>query len=61
MKFVLKLSILSSILLLSIGCGDETTEPTGDYKAVIANVSNDVILKTYEDLFNKTESFVTTL
>ncbi|MEO7176247.1 MAG: imelysin family protein [Saprospiraceae bacterium] len=61
MKFVLKLSILSSILILSIGCGDETTEPSGDYKAVITNVSNDVILKTYEDLFNKTESFVTTL
>lgn len=49
-------------LLAVAACGkDGNDKPQTDYQDVLTNLSNDVILPTYEDLFVKTQLLVNTL
>jgi putative iron-regulated protein len=53
------LFILLSFLTFS--CSKKNSEPIADYKNVLNNLGNDVILSTYAELDLKTQALVTTL
>ncbi|MBK8405769.1 MAG: imelysin [Saprospiraceae bacterium] len=59
-SFLLLLSFSLALILSS--CGSDTDDSRiADYKDVLQNISNDVILPTYEDLYDKTQLLVNTL
>ncbi|MFZ1514905.1 MAG: imelysin family protein [Saprospiraceae bacterium] len=59
-RFLLLLSFSLALILSS--CGSDTDDSRiADYKDVLQNISNDVILPTYEDLYDKTQLLVNTL
>ncbi|MBK9963053.1 MAG: imelysin [Saprospiraceae bacterium] len=59
-SFLLLLSFSLALILSS--CGSDTDDSQiADYKDVLQNISNDVILPTYEDLYDKTQLLVNTL
>ncbi|MBK9641613.1 MAG: imelysin [Saprospiraceae bacterium] len=59
-NFLLLLSFSLALILSS--CGSDTDDSRiADYKDVLQNISNDVILPTYEDLYDKTQLLVNTL
>lgn len=54
--------IISLIVVLSAAsCDKEPVTTTTDYQNVLTNISNDVILSTYQELFDKTQALVNTL
>ena len=59
-KFLILLLLCISIFISSCG-SDEDNTVKNDYKDILQNISNDVILPTYQDLFDKTQLLVNTL
>lgn len=56
------LTIGIATALTMVSCDkNEVSNPTQDYKEVLINVTNDVIIGTYEDLYDKTQLLVNTL
>ena len=57
---ILKISTLCTLLFLT-ACDKSTIEQPEDYQPILTNLGTNVILKTYEDLFNQTEILVQAL
>ena len=53
--------VLALLSVVIFSCGKSNTEPTIDYKNVLNNLGNDVILSTYAELDAKTQLLVTAL
>jgi len=51
MQFKFLPTTLLALTLFAVGCDDDgTATPTGDYSAIIENITDDVIISTYADL-----------
>lgn len=63
MQFKFIPTLLIALTFFAVGCGDDdgTTNPTGDYSAIIENISDDVIISTYADLNTKAGFLLTAL
>ncbi|HZV68006.1 MAG TPA: imelysin family protein [Saprospiraceae bacterium] len=58
-SFFIFISLLTVAVFTS--CKDEPVNPEKNYTAQLENIGNDVILKTYEELFIKTQALANTL
>ena len=57
----IQLLIMVSTMCVFAACKDDVTTPITDYSALLSNVSNNVILKTYIDLNTKADALAMSL
>lgn len=62
MKRIKNIFLLFSLVLIGVSCDDNgTSNVSADYKPVLTNISNDVIVSTYLELYNTSKALVNTL